>query len=57
MALSGVQKHFSTISGSQGLSKKIWGTKFQELEIMNNLISLNLILPQYMHNFYSFEDF
>ena len=57
MALSGVQKHFCTISGSHGLSKKIWGTKFQEFEIKNNLISLNLILPRYMHNFSSYEDF
>ena len=42
-ALSGVQKHFCTISGSQGISKPIWGIKFQEFQIMNNLISLNMI--------------
>ena len=41
--LSGVQKHFCTISGSRGKSKTILDNRFQELEIINNLISLNLI--------------
>ena len=36
-------KHFCPISGSQGKSKTILTNRFQELEIINNLISLNLI--------------
>ena len=53
IAPSGVQMHFYAISGSCGISKKIWGTRFQEFEIMNNLISLNP--PRLMHNFSSYE--
>ena len=37
IALSGVQKHFCIISGSRDISKTIWGIRFQEFEIMNNL--------------------
>ena len=37
LALSGVQKHFCMISGSWDISKTIWGIRFQEFEIMNNL--------------------
>ena len=50
----GIQKHFCTISGSRGKSQKMWGIRF---EIMNNLISLNLIPPLFMHNFSSNEHF
>ena len=56
-ALSGVQKHFCTISGSQGISKPIWGIKFQEFQIMNNLISLNMISTWCMHDFSSYKHF
>ena len=37
IALSGVQKHFCIISGSRDISKTIWGIRFQEFDIMNNL--------------------
>ena len=55
--MGALQKHFGTISGSQGISKNIWGTRFQEFELINNLISLNLIPPISMHNFSSYEHF
>ena len=35
--LSGVQKHFRTISGSRGKSKTILDNRFQELELINNI--------------------
>ena len=40
---SGVQKHFCAISGSWGKSKTILDNRFQDLEIINNLILLNMI--------------
>ena len=57
IAPSQVQKHFCTISGTRGISKKIRDTRFQEFEIMTNFISLNLIPPVYMHTFSSYEHF
>ena len=33
---SGVQKLLCMISGSRGISKTIWGIKFQEFEIMKS---------------------
>ena len=46
VAPSEVQIHFCTISGKQDISKTYWVSaiiRFQEFEIMNNRISLNLI--------------
>ena len=51
IAPSGVQKHFCTIAGSRGIRKKICGIRFQEIEKINNLISLNLIPPWFIHDF------
>ena len=45
-ARPGVQNHCNAISGNRGISKTIWGIRFDEFEILNNLISLNLILPR-----------
>ena len=57
IAPSGVQKHFCTISESRGISKTICGIIFQELQIMNDLISLNMIPTLFMHNFSSYRHF
>ena len=57
IAQSRVQKHFCTISGSRGISQKIWSTRFKEFEVMNNIIFSNLIPPGFMHNFSSYEHF
>ena len=57
VALSGVQKYFYTILGSQDISKMIWGIRFQEFEVMNNLISWNMIPPGFIHNFSSYDHF
>ena len=57
VALSGVQKHFCTISGNRGISKAIWGIRFQEFKMMDNLISWNLIPQGFIHNFSSYEHF
>ena len=37
-------------SGSRGISKTIWGIRSQEMKIINNPTSWNLILPQFIHN-------
>ena len=56
---SGVQKHLSAISGSWDIDigNTIWGIRFQEFEIINNLISWNLILQQLLHYFSNYEYF
>ena len=51
IASSGVQRHFCTIAGSQGIRKKICGIRFQEFEKINNLISFNLNPPWFFHDF------
>ena len=47
----------SSFWSTKTISKTIWGTRFKDFEIMNNLIYLNLILPRFMHNFSSYEYF
>ena len=58
-ALSWVQKHFYTISSNRHISKRIWGITFQEFEMMNNLISWNLIMsimePKCKQNRFPFQ--
>ena len=49
-ASSAVQKLIFTIAWCQDISKTIWGIVSQKVEIMNNQISWNLILLQFMHN-------
>ena len=47
-------KH-ATISGGQDISKSKWGIRFQKFETLINLISFNIILPRFMHNFSRYE--
>ena len=43
--------HLSMIWDGQDKSKTKWGIRFKEFEMMNNLMSWNLALPQFIHNF------
>ena len=50
-APSGVHKNLCTISESRGISKTIWGFRFEGFQMKNNHISLNQIAPKFMNNF------